>query len=392
MRPRSGASFLLLLTAAVALAQEPDVTTSATSNSADSSASIDWAPGGTLVHRVDAFVTSADLRAGVLVSDREAPRVRFSHGPHAQAGLQCAQCHHTGTPEQGRGQACAECHKGAAGVDTMHAACITCHRARGAGPVTCNDCHRERDAGIASLIRFDLYDLLRGPGFIAAWIVFALGCAYRVSQYVRLTVRPGESTSAAQGRGDGRADRDFLGKGRSALGRLLLGIKLRVRRTILGSNPVMAIVSLVFHILLFLAPLLLPAHNTLFDLTFRVSLPTLPERLVDWFTVVLLCAGGFFMLRRLLIPRVRALTTARDWLALALVMAPFVTAYLAYHQVLDYRIVLATHMAVGELVIAAIPFTAIGHMPFILFARFFTSGEYAGRPGSRLKPGSRRWR
>jgi len=116
VRPRSGASFILLLTAAVALAQEPDVTASATS-----SASVDWAPGGTLVHRVDAFVTRSDLRAGVLLSDREALRVRFSHGLHAQAGVQCAQCHHTGTPEQGKGQACAECHKGAAGVETMHA-------------------------------------------------------------------------------------------------------------------------------------------------------------------------------------------------------------------------------------------------------------------------------
>jgi nitrate reductase gamma subunit len=250
----------------------------------------------------------------------------------------------------------------------------------------CNDCHRERDAGIASLIRFDLYDLLRGPVFIAAWVVFALGCLYRVIQSIRLTVRAKRTAVAGGSRGDGRADRGFLAKGRSAPSRLLLGITLRVRNTILGSNPVMASVSLLFHFLLFLAPLLLPAHNTLFDLTFRVSLPSLPERLVDWFTVVLLAAGGFFLLRRLLIPRARALTTARDWLVLGLVMAPFVTAYLAYHQVLDYRIVLATHMAVGELVIAAIPFTAIGHMPFILFARFFTSGEYA------WKPGNRRWR
>jgi hypothetical protein len=391
VRPRSGASFVLLLTAAVALAQEPDVTASASSTSPDStdagsSASVDWAPGGTLVHRVDAFVTRADLRAGVLLSDREAPRVRFSHGLHAQAGVQCAQCHHTGTPEQGKAQACAECHKGAAGVETMHAACITCHRDRGAGPVTCNDCHRERDAGIAGLIRFDLYDLLRGPGFIAAWIVFALGCLCRIGQYVRLTVLARRTEVAGGGRGDGRADRDFLGKGRSVLGRLLLGIKLRMRNTILGSNPVMTVVSLSFHTLLLLAPLLLPAHNTLFDLTFRVSLPALPERLVDWFTVFLLGAGGFFLLRRLLIPRVRALTTARDWLILGMVMAPFATAYLAYHQILDYRTVLATHMALGELVIAAIPFTAIGHMPFILFARFFTSGEYA------WKPGNRRWR
>ena len=394
--PRLGPAFLLLLMTAAGWAQQPDATAASTPTTADSaeslpadagsSASVDGAPGGTLVHRVDAFVTPADLRSGIARSDREAPRVRFPHALHAQAGVACAQCHHTGVPEQGKVQACAECHKGAAAVDTMHAACITCHRARGAGPTACDACHKEKDAGLASLIRFDLYDLLRGPGFVAAWIAFALGCVYRIGQFIRLTVRREASAAAVRSRADGGAEKAFLARGRSAVGRLARAIELRVRGTILRSNPVMAVVSMLFHILLFLTPLLLPAHNTLFDLSFRVSLPTLPERLIDWLTVLLLAIGGFFLLRRLLVARVRALTTVRDWIVLGLVMAPFATAYLAYHQILDYRTILAAHMAVGEVVIAAIPFTSIGHMPFIFFARFLVSGEYAWRRGSR------RWR
>jgi nitrate reductase gamma subunit len=145
----------------------------------------------------------------------------------------------------------------------------------------------------------------------------------------------------------------------------------------------MARVSLLFHVVLFLLPLLLPAHNILFFQTFRVALPTLPEPFMDAMTLLLFAFGAFFLLRRILIPRVRALTTVRDYLILLLVAAPFVSAYMAYHHWLDYRTVLVTHMLIGELVIALIPFTKLGHMPFLLLNRFFTAGEYAWKPGNR---------
>jgi nitrate reductase gamma subunit len=246
-----------------------------------------------------------------------------------------------------------------------------------------------------SLAHADLYDIVRGPAFLAAWVVFALGLLFRVRQYFRLTTpqhrtpaqgearvpRPRESGFAD--RGAPAADRSYLLQGRSAPARAWISIRLWARGTILGSNPVIAVVSLVFHALLFLAPLLLPAHNILFDLTFGVSLPTLREQAVDALTVIVILACCFFLFRRVLIARVRALTSGRDWLVLLLVAAPFLTAYLAYHQMLDYGVVLVTHMIVGELVIAAVPFSPIGHMPFILFSRIFTVGEYAWRPGSR---------
>ena len=93
--------------------------------------------------------------------------------------------------------------------------------------------------------------------------------------------------------------------------------------------------------------------------------------------------GVFFLCRRIFFPRVRALSTVRDYLVLLLVAAPFFTAYAAHHQWLDYRTVLNTHMLVGEVVIALIPFTKLGHMPFLLFSRFFASGEYSWKPADR---------
>jgi nitrate reductase gamma subunit len=147
----------------------------------------------------------------------------------------------------------------------------------------------------------------------------------------------------------------------------------------------MAGVSLVFHLLLFLIPLLLPAHNNLVFKALGASLPSLPAPLLDLMTLVLLAIGGFFLARRALVPRVRMLSTLADYLILLLVAAPFVTAYAAHHHWLDYHALMVTHTIAGEALIASIPFTKLGHMPFLIFSRFFTASEYS------LKTASRRW-
>ena len=336
-------------------------------------------PTWTRIHRVDDFVTAKDLQSGILRSDKDAPIVVFSHARHATAGVSCEQCHHTGV-KGWEAPACATCHKGASAVEVMHAACIACHQRNEKGPVSCNDCHTARQSSVAGIFRFELYDIVRGPLFIAAWVIFALGFAWRMARFNRLTrathsrvappvpVMPVDSGSRA-------AD--------SVPGGIFARARRWLRGTVFGTHPVMGAVSLVFHLALFLLPLLLPAHNILFSQTFRVSLPTLPEPFMDKVTLGLLAIGAFFLLRRIFVPRVRALTTVKDYLILLLVAAPFITAYMAYHQWLDYRTVLVTHMIIGEIVIAAIPFTKLGHMPFLIFARFFVSGEYAWRPGTR---------
>jgi len=145
----------------------------------------------------------------------------------------------------------------------------------------------------------------------------------------------------------------------------------------------MRTVSLTFHILLFLVPLLLPAHNMLLHRSLHVSLPTIPSPVADWLTVVLIGLGGFFLVRRLVVPRVRMLSTVYDYLILLLVLAPFVTGLMAYHHVSSSRWLMVAHVASGDLLLLALPFTKLGHMPFLVFSRFFVSGEYGWRSGKR---------
>jgi nitrate reductase gamma subunit len=145
----------------------------------------------------------------------------------------------------------------------------------------------------------------------------------------------------------------------------------------------MGIVSLIFHILLFITPVFLSAHNIIAYLTIGFSLPVLPERLTDIFTMALMAIGGFLLARRIFIPRVRMISTARDYLILLFVMVPFVSGFLAYHHFFNYHVVIYLHMIIGEIAIMILPFTSLVHMPFIIFSRFYIDSEHSIIPGNR---------
>ena len=235
-------------------------------------------------------------------------------------------------------------------------------------------------------LNLDLTGILMGPAFVLAWTLFAFGCAWRVTQFTRLTRMAQRAPAAQLAAAVPRfADTEFLLSGKSWLARLFSRYRSWERGTVLGTHSVMARVSLVFHLLLFLVPLLLPAHNNLVFKALGASLPSLPAPLLDLLTPVFLAAGGFFLVRRIFVPKVRMLSTLADYIILLLVAAPFLTAYAAHHRWFDYHALLIAHTIVGETLIAAIPFTKLGHMPFLIFSRFFTASEYS------LKTASRRW-
>jgi len=239
----------------------------------------------------------------------------------------------------------------------------------------------------AGFVFFELYDFVAGPLLIAACLIFAAGFAWRIGVLSRISrpVRAGPppSATARAARNAAKADDAFLMGGMSPIGRLRFRARRWIRGTVFSTSPTMGIVSLVFHVGLFLVPLLLPAHSVLLRQSVGFGLPTLPDPLMDRLTLVLLAIGAFFLVRRIVFPRVRALTTIRDYLVILLVAAPFLTAYAAYHQWLDYRTVVVVHMLTGEVLIAAIPFTKLAHMPFLVFSRFFLSAERSWRPADR---------
>jgi len=71
------------------------------------------------------------------------------------------------------------------------------------------------------------------------------------------------------------------------------------------------------------------------------------------------------ILRRIALPEVRIITTGYDYLVLAIAVAPFITGFMAAHQIGSYSFWLLAHIISGEIMLVAIPFTKLSH--FILF-------------------------
>jgi len=111
-------------------------------------------------------------------------------------------------------------------------------------------------------------------------------------------------------------------------------------------HPSLTIVAFAFHICLILTPIFLLAHVM------------------------------FFLVRRLVNPEVQYVTSASDYIILAIVAAPFITGILAYYQWFGYQIFLILHILSGEIMLVAIPFTRLSHMLFAPLTRAYMGSEF----------------
>jgi nitrate reductase gamma subunit len=141
-------------------------------------------------------------------------------------------------------------------------------------------------------------------------------------------------------------------------------------------HPVLTVVTFVFHICLILLPIFVMAHVMLWEYYHGFSFASLPDSVADVMTVIVILGGLFFAVRRAALREVRFVTTWRDWLVLAVVLAPFVTGFLAYHQIGNYKYMIIGHILSGEIWLAAIPFTRLSHMLFAPFTRAYIGSEF----------------
>ncbi len=141
-------------------------------------------------------------------------------------------------------------------------------------------------------------------------------------------------------------------------------------------RPILSLVTFVFHLLIFVAPLFLFAHITMINEAFNVSWWFLPDSVADGMTLVVIGACLFFLVRRLTQPDVRYLTTTSDYLVLLMVAAPFVTGFWAYHHLPGYAYATLLHIFSGEVLLMAIPFTKLSHMFFFPFTRGYIGSEF----------------
>ena len=151
--------------------------------------------------------------------------------------------------------------------------------------------------------------------------------------------------------------------------------------------PGFTIMVFVFHICLLVTPVFLMGHNVLLMERFGFSLPTLPEGLADVMTMGVIVAAVFIILRRIALPEVRIITKPYDFLVLAIAVAPFLTGFLAYHQIGNYDFWIVVHVLAGEIMLVAIPFTKLSHFLLFFLSRAQLGMDYGIKRGGMKNKG-----
>jgi len=222
-----------------------------------------------------------------------------------------------------------------------------------------------------------IYDLARGPFVWISLVLCIVGTMVRTLQLISLTkvekrnIRIRRIAAKNQKSNQNFSARDIF--------RFFSDLKL----TIIGTNPVTIVVSCMFHLCLIITPIFLLAHNILIKEAIGFSLFSFSERFTDRLTFVFLICAIYFLVRRVFLPRLRVISSVYDYIILVVTTAPFLTGYLVYSQMFDYKTMIILHMLAGELMLIAIPFTKIYHMVFFFIGRFVLINQHTLGRGSR---------
>ena len=215
----------------------------------------------------------------------------------------------------------------------------------------------------------DFYEFLTGPALWAAFIIFIVGIVVRVAYLYGLS-----------------RERDLVFYNHVDLKwafRSIIHWLIPFGSVSLRTQPLFAIAFFLFHVCLLGVPIFLLAHNTLWQEAYGISLPSLPDSLADVLTVLFVISALVLLVRRIVRPEVRILSTAWDYFLLVLTSAPFVTGFLAYHQIGPYKLTLILHILLAEILLIVIPFSKLGHIILFFFSRAFIGFEMGTRRGAR---------
>jgi nitrate reductase gamma subunit len=216
---------------------------------------------------------------------------------------------------------------------------------------------------------YEFYDFLTGPALWAAFIVFIGGLILRVAHLYGISKE---------------RDRVMYNHASMKWGlRSIFHWLIPLGSVSLRSQPLFGIAFYVFHLCLLAVPLFLRAHNILWHEAFGVSLPSLPDSVSDALAIIFMLSALFLLLRRIIRPEVRILTSAWDYILLILTCLPFVTGVLAFHQVGPKQMTLILHILSAEILLIIIPFSKLGHIVLFFFSRAFIGFEMGQRRGAR---------
>ena len=194
----------------------------------------------------------------------------------------------------------------------------------------------------------DLYLFVEGPLLWIAFLLFFAGLIARSSFFLASLFR----NSTAHQEGTGR----FL---------LLLGRSLVPLHKAAVKKPLYTLLRYAFHLCLFIVPIWLSGHIVLLsESRLEWDWSPLPEAVSDGMTLVLLALAAYFLLRRLISPCVRQVSSLLDIVLIIVAALPFFTGYLLTHGTLSAIAFLGDNMALihmlsGELMLVTTVFPVL---------------------------------
>lgn len=212
-----------------------------------------------------------------------------------------------------------------------------------------------------------MFEFIRGPLVWIAFILFAGGVLYQIVTLRRLA------------RKEKVAFKPLSKYGMRSVLHWIVPFGSRNMRL----RPFFTVVSFGFHFSLLVTPIFAMGHLVWLEKSWGVSWWGLPPVLADLMTLVVVFACIFFILRRVMEPHVRYVSSWQDFLLALLVMGPFITGFVAHQQWLPYRGMITLHIISGALWLIAIPFTRLTHMLWFVLSRSFMGNEFGAVRKSR---------
>ena len=206
-----------------------------------------------------------------------------------------------------------------------------------------------------------MYEFVSGPLVWVAFIVLIGGTLYKLVSMARLAQREKTVFPTMSGQFGLRS---------------ILHWVIPYNSTNMRLRPYFTAISFAFHVCLLTTPLFVMGHAVLWEKSWGISWWSLPPVLADGMTLVVVCGGLLFLLRRIAAPEVRNVTTWKDYAILLLVISPFVTGFIAHQQWLPYQGTIILHIVCGVAWMIAIPFTWLAHMFWFVFTRAYMGSEF----------------
>lgn len=216
-----------------------------------------------------------------------------------------------------------------------------------------------------------MYELLTGPLLWLSFSIFFIGLIVRVVWYIR----------GLNWQLDRVAYTEYVAPGIKGALRSIISWLLPFGTRRWKTRPAMTVLFFVFHIGIVFTPIFLLAHSIILRERWGISWYTLPGSVADTLTIAVIVCAVFLALRRIAFSEVRILTSAYDYLLLAITVAPFVTGFLASQKVAGYQFWLYAHIITGQIMLISIPLTKLSHIVLFFLSRAQLGMDYGIKRG-----------